>query len=139
MSRWGSTVHGTTFGGNPISCAAAVATIETIREEGLLDKAKRSGDHLLSRLRDLKAKYSVIGDVRGVGLMMGMEFVMPGTDREPNSAAAKKVLNESLSRGLLMYPCGLRGQVIRLAPPLTVSADQIDQAVKILDQSLATI
>lgn len=137
MSRWTPTVHGTTFGGNPVSCAAAIATIDTIRSEGLRENAKRNGDYLLGRLKELKAKYRVIGDVRGVGLMIGMELIVPGTDREPNSAAAKKVLNESLSRGLLMYPCGQHGQVIRLAPPLIVTRDQIDEAVNILDQSLA--
>ncbi len=139
MSRWSPTVHGTTFGGNPVSCAAALATIETIREEGLLDNAKRNGKHLLGRLNELKTKYRVIGDVRGVGLMIGVELIVPGADREPNTAAPKKVLNEALARGLLMYPCGMRGQVIRLAPPLNVTRDQIDEAITILDQSLATV
>jgi len=139
MSRWSPTVHGTTFGGNPVSCAAAIATIETIRDEGLLDKAKENGAYLLDRLRELQAKHEVIGNVRGVGLMIGMELIVPGTDREPNTDAAKKVLSEALSRGLLMYPCGMRSQVIRLAPPLTVTREQIDQAISILDQSLSTI
>jgi len=139
MSRWTPTVHGTTFGGNPISCAAALATIETIRKEGLLKKARESGDYLLSRLRELQAKYEVIGDVRGVGLMIGMELIVPGSDREPNPAAAKKVLNEALSRGMLMYPCGIRSQVIRVAPPLNITREQIDEGLRILDQSLATV
>jgi 4-aminobutyrate aminotransferase len=139
MSRWTPTVHGTTFGGNPISCAAALATIEVIREEGLLENAKRNGAYLLDRLGDLKAKYPVIGDVRGVGLMTCFELIVPGTDREPNPVAAKKILNESLTRGLLMYPCGLRGQTIRLAPPLNVTREQIDEVTKILDESVATI
>lgn len=139
MSRWTPTVHGTTFGGNPVSCAAAIATIETIRDEGLLDKAKKNGEYLLSRLRDLKKKHPAIGDVRGIGLMIGMELTVPGTDREPNTNAAKKVLNEALARGLLMYPCGMRNQVIRLAPPLNVTREQIDEAMEILHQSFATI
>lgn len=136
MSRWTPTVHGTTFGGNPISCAAAIATIETIRDEGLLRNTKENGAYLLHRLKELQAKHEAVGNVRGVGFMIGMELIVPGTDREPNADAAKKVLNEALSRGLLMYPCGMQGQVIRLAPPLTVTRGQIDQAVKILDQSL---
>lgn len=138
MSRWSPTVHGTTFGGNPISCAAAIATIDTIRDESLLNNAKRNGAYLLGRLKDLKTKYRVIGDVRGIGFMIGMELIVPGTDREPNSVVAKKILNESLSRGLLMYPCGQHGQVIRVAPPLIVTRDQIDEAVSILEQSLAS-
>ena len=137
MSRWEPTVHGTTFGGNPVSCAAAVATIDTIRDEGLLQNAKKSGEYLLSRLKELKAKHKMIGDARGLGLMTAIEFIVPGTDREPNSAAAKKFLNECLSRGLLMYPCGLYGHVVRLAPPLNVTRQQIDEAMSIADQSLA--
>ena len=139
MSRWEPTVHGTTFGGNPISCAAAIATIDTIRDEGLLQNAKEKGEYLIKRLRELKTKHEVIGDARGLGLMTAIEFIHPGTDREANAAAAKKVLTESLVRGLLMYPCGLHGQAIRLAPPLTVTQEQIDEAMKILDQSLNAI
>jgi 4-aminobutyrate aminotransferase len=139
MSRWEPSVHGTTFGGNPISCAAAIATIETIRDEGLLDNAKRSGHYLLEQLKKLKNKYSVIGDARGLGLMTAIEFSMPRTDREPNAPAAKKVLNEALSRGLLMYPCGLRSHTIRICPPLNVTREQIDIAMQILDDSLATL
>lgn len=139
MSRWEPTVHGTTFGGNPISCAAAVATIETIRDEGLLQNAKENGEYLLRRLKELKTKYSVIGDARGLGLMTAIEFIVPGTDCQPNAAAAKKFLSESLSRGMLMYPCGLYGHVVRVAPPLTVTREQIDQAIDIADQSLKNI
>lgn len=139
MSRWEPTVHGTTFGGNPVSCAAAVATIETIRDEGLLENAKKNGEYLLSRLKELKMKYRVIGDARGLGLMTAIEFIVPGRDREPNGAAAKKFLTECLSRGLLMYPCGLYGHVIRLAPPLNVTRQQIDEAMSIADQSLNTL
>jgi 4-aminobutyrate aminotransferase len=139
MSRWEPTVHGTTFGGNPVSCAAAVATIDTIRDEGLVQNSKENGEYLLRRLRELKAKYSVIGDARGMGLMTAIEFIVPGTDRQPNPAAAKKFLSESLSRGVLMYPCGLYGHVARVAPPLIVTREQIDQAINIADQSLRNL
>jgi len=139
MSRWDPTVHGTTFGGNPISCAAAVATIDTIRDENLLQNAKENGEYLLSRLKELKTKYTVIGDARGLGLMTAIEFIVPGTDRQPNGAAAKKFMNESLTKGLLMYPCGLYGHVVRVAPPLIVTRAQIDQALDIADQSLKSI
>jgi 4-aminobutyrate aminotransferase len=136
MSRWEPTVHGTTFGGNPISCAAAIETIEIIRDEGLLENTKKNGEYLQTKLRGLKSKYPVIGDARGIGLMTAIEFIVPGTDRQPNDAAAKKFLNECLSRGLLMYPCGLYGHAVRLAPPLNVTRDQIDEAMNIADQSL---
>jgi 4-aminobutyrate aminotransferase len=139
MSKWEPTVHGTTFGGNPISCAAAIATIETIKDEGLLENAKSSGAYLLSQLKRLKEKYPVIGDARGLGLMTAIEFSLPGTDREPNPTAAKQVLNEALSRSLLMYPCGLRSHTIRLCPPLNVTREEIDRAMQTLGDSLATI
>lgn len=136
MSRWEPTVHGTTFGGNPVSCAASVATIETIRREGLLQNARENGKYLLNRLKELKESHRLIGDARGLGLMTAMEFIVPGSDREPNAAAAKSFLNESLSRGMLMYPCGSAGHAVRLAPPLNVTRDQIDEAMKIADESL---
>jgi 4-aminobutyrate aminotransferase len=139
MSKWEPTVHGTTFGGNPISCAAAIATIETIKDEGLLENAKNNGAYLLDQLKRLKDKYPVIGDARGLGLMTAIEFSLPGTDREPNPAAAKQVLNEALSRSLLMYPCGLRSHTIRLCPPLNVTREEIDRAIQIVDDSLATL
>ena len=139
MSHWEPTVHGTTFGGNPVSCAASVATIETIRKEDLLQKAKENGKYLMNRLKELMTKHQVIGDARGVGLMTAIEFIVPHTDREPNSPAAKKFLNESLSRGVLMYPCGSHGHTVRLAPPLTVTHEQIDEAMNVTNQSLNTI
>lgn len=139
MSRWEPTVHGTTFGGNPISCAAAVATIEAIRDERLRENAKANGQHLLNRLKEFKSKYPVIGHVRGLGLMAALEMSKPGTDREPDAPTAKKVLAEALARRLLLYPCGLRSHTIRLAPPLIVTHEQIDYAMDILDQSLATV
>lgn len=139
MSRWEPTVHGTTFGGNPVSCAAAVATIKTIRDEGLLQNARKEGEYLLGRLKELKANHEVIGDARGIGLMTAIEFIVPGNDREANGKAAKKFLVECLSRGMLMYPCGLYSHVVRLAPPLNVTREQIDEAIKIADQSLKAI
>src|SRR5208282_4979746 len=136
MSRWESAVHGTTFGGNPISCAAATATIEIIREEQLLENAKKNGAYLLDRLQDLKKKYPIIGDARGIGLMAAIELTVPETRRGSNATTAKKVLTKALAKGLLMYPCGLQGQTIRLIPPLIVTRAQIDQAITILSQSL---
>jgi 4-aminobutyrate aminotransferase len=137
MKKWDPTVHGTTFGGNPVSCAAANATIDVIREEGVLENTKRSGNRLIRNLRAFQKIHPVIGDVRGVGLMIGMELVIPGTDRQLNPDAAKKVLTESLQRGLLLYPAGLRGHVIRLAPPLIVNDEQIDEATSILGAALS--
>jgi len=139
MKKWDSTVHGTTFGGNPVSCAAANATIDIIRDEGMLANAKKSGSRLIQNLRDLQKKHPVIGDVRGVGLMIGMELILPGSNREPNPDAAKKVLTESLKQGLLLYPAGLRGHVIRFAPPLIVTEQQVDEGTRIVDKALSVV
>ena len=139
MSRWEPTVHGTTFGGNPISCAAAIATIETIKREGLLQNAKETGKHLLNRLKELKTAHPTVGDARGLGLMTAIEFIIPGSDRHPNAATAKAFLNEALSRGVLMYPCGMHGNAVRVAPPLNVTLKQIDEATNIMGESLSKI
>jgi len=138
MSQWPAGSHGTTFGGNPIACAAGLAVLDIIREENLLENCRVMGARLLQGFQALQAKYPVIGDVRGVGLMIAMELVQPGT-KEPNGKAAMAVLEGCLERGLLGYMAGLKGQVIRLIPPLIVTGEQVDEALAILDQSLAAI
>lgn len=137
MSQWLPGAHGTTFGGNPISCAAALAVLEVIREENLLENCRRMGKYLLDGLKQLQKRYSVIGDARGLGLMAAIEMVIPGGGKQPNSDAAMAVLNNCLERGLLGYMAGLYGQVVRFIPPLNVTQAQIDEALNILDISLA--
>ena len=131
MSQWGAASHGTTFGGSPVSCAAALATLEVIRDEGLLENARVQGDYLLSALRELKAESPIIGDVRGVGLMIAAEFIVPGNDKKPNGDATASILKRALAGGLFMYPCGHWGQTIRLIPPLTITRDQADEGLGI--------
>jgi 4-aminobutyrate aminotransferase len=137
LEGWGAASHGTTFGGHPVSCAAALATLEVMREEGLPDKARSQGGYLLERLRELQQKHEFIGDVRGLGLMIGVEFVTPGGGREPAPGVARRVLDRALADGLLLYPCGRLGQVIRLSPPLSVTRPEIDEALDILGRALA--
>ena len=139
MSRWSPGAHGTTYGGNPIACAAALAVLEVIKEEDLLENCRRMGKRLLEGFRRLKEKHARIGEVRGLGLMVAMEFVHPGADKTPDGSAAFKVLNNALERGLLVYMAGLHGQVVRLIPPLNVTADQVDEALQILGASLAAL
>ena len=131
MSQWGAASHGTTFGGSPVSCAAALATLEVIRDEGLLENARVQRDYLLSALRELKAESPIIGDVRGVGLMIAAEFIVPGNDKKPNGDATASILKRALAGGLFMYPCGHWGQTIRLIPPLTITRDQVDEGLGI--------
>lgn len=126
-----------TFGGNPVSCAAALATIEVIETENLMHNAKVVGDYLRSRLEELKEKYPVIGDVRGMGLMQAIECV--AENKAPHPKAALKVLEETKKRGRLIGIGGLYGNVIRISPPLIVTKDQIDELVAALDAAFATV
>ena len=137
MSQWLPGSHGSTFGGNPIACAAALATLNIIREEKLLENCRKMGVRLLEGFRVLQDKYHIIGDVRGLGLMVGMEFILPGQGKTPNPEAAAAVLENSLERGLLAYMAGLHGQVVRIMPPLNVTRAQVDEALTIFEDSLA--
>lgn len=139
MKKWKPGAHSTTFGGNPVACAAGVATLEVIRDENLLDNCRQMGARLLAGVQQLQARYPIIGDVRGLGLMIGLEFVQPGPDRQPNPQAVTRLLDECLKRGLLLYMAGLHNHVIRIFPPLIVTAAQIDEALQIMDESLAVM
>ncbi len=136
MSRWGAASHGTTYGGNPIACAAALATLDVIREEGLLANAKRQGGYMLEALHDLQAESPLIGEVRGLGLMIAVEFIKPETDKEPNTEAVRRILDRCLEDGLLMYPCGHWTQTIRLIPPLTITRRQVDEGLDIFRRAV---
>ena len=126
-----------TFGGNPVTCAAAHATIEVIEEENLVENARVMGDRLRDGLNALKDKYPVIGDVRGMGLMQGMELV--GEKKTPDVESTKRVMELTKIHGLLVGKGGTYGNVLRVAPPLNTNKDQIDQALKVLDQSFGQL
>jgi 4-aminobutyrate aminotransferase len=137
MARWVPGSHGGTYGGNAVACAAAVATINAIRDEGLLDNAQRQGERLLAHLRALQAEFPVIGDVRGVGLMIATEFT--AADGSPATAVARAVQRECLQRHLLLLTCGPYDQVIRWIPPLVVTAEEVEEAVGIFRQALREV
>jgi 4-aminobutyrate aminotransferase-like enzyme len=128
-----------TFGGNPVSCAAANATIATIREEHLVENAAAMGAVLREGLDALKAKHRIVGDVRGRGLMQGVELVRdePRGDRTPDLEVTLRVFEETKKRGLLIGRGGLHGNVLRVAPALVVTRRDVDDALAILDESLA--
>ncbi len=128
-----------TFGGNPVSTAASLATIETIEDEAPPYATAILGDQLRLGLERLGEKYPLIGDVRGKGLMQGIEFVLDRKTKEPAPQAVGQLFEETRARGLLIGKGGLYGNVIRIAPPLTASADQIDEALEILDHALAAV
>ncbi|HEV3358877.1 MAG TPA: aspartate aminotransferase family protein [Pseudonocardiaceae bacterium] len=125
-----------TFGGNPVSTAGAVATLDYILSHDLQANAAKLGTRLLAALRALAEQYPVVGDVRGKGLMIGVELVNP--DGTPNPTAAALVLNKARENGLLIGKGGLHGNVLRLAPPLTLTEDEADEALQKLTEAIAT-
>ncbi|HET89587.1 MAG TPA: aminotransferase class III-fold pyridoxal phosphate-dependent enzyme [Chloroflexi bacterium] len=135
MDRWIPGTHGGTYGGNAVACAAAVATVRVIREEGLLENARQRGAELLERLRTLQRQFPVIGDVRGLGLMIGVEFT--AADGSPASDLVKAVVQGCLERQLMLLTCGPWGNTVRWIPPLIVSSEQIETGLGIFQHVLA--
>ena len=134
MSAWHSGEHGTTFGGNALACAAAVAVIETLRRDRLPERAAVLGARVMERARGWQAARRRLGDVRGRGLMIGLEM-MNGGRSDPGYT--KRVQRAALERGLLILNCGVDENVIRLIPPLTMTDSELDQGLDILEASLA--
>jgi alanine-glyoxylate transaminase / (R)-3-amino-2-methylpropionate-pyruvate transaminase len=130
-----------TFGGNAVSCVAALATIDVLRDEALVENAAAMGTVLREGLDALKGRYPVIGDVRGRGLMLGVELVRDekAGDRTPAPDTTLAVLEETRKRGLLVGRGGVYGNVLRVAPPLVVSKRDADDAIRILDESFAAL
>lgn len=128
--------HGGTYGGNAVACAAAAASIKVYREENLLQNAAKLGEKLLGRLKGFKAKYPSIGDVRGLGLMAGVEFVKPG-GKIPDKEKAMAVRNACLGNGMLILTCGTYDNIIRWIPPLIINEDQLEEGLQIFEQALA--
>lgn len=135
MVRWPTGSHGGTYGGNAVACAAAAATIEVIREEKLAERAATLGQLLLNGLRALQPRYPAMGEVRGVGLMVGVEFSR-GVSRIPDGATAKTVQKACLDQGLLLLTCGSHDHTIRFMPPLIVTEAQIEEALSIFEKAL---
>jgi 4-aminobutyrate aminotransferase len=134
MEKWHAGSHGGTYGGNAVACAAAVATIAAIREDGMVENAAKLGGILACELMGVKNRNPSIGDVRGLGLMVGVELV--GQGGAPDGALAKNVLAGCRERGLLLLNCGPYDNVVRFIPPLVVDEHQIRQAVRIFEESL---
>ena len=132
---------GGTFGGNPVSCAAALGAIATIEEENLVARAQHVGKVLSDGLRALQAKYPVIAEVRGRGAMLAIELVVPGSKGglEPDSAAVAKVLKHCTANGVFILSAGTYGNVIRFLPPLVISDELIADALAVLDAGFATL
>lgn len=134
MEKWARGAHGNTFGGNPVCCAAALATIDIVAGE-YLHNAAEQGEYLIGRLRALQQRFECIGEVRGRGLMIGVELVGSRAERTPAPELVARVLERAFRNGLLLLSCGQ--STLRLMPPLMVSREHADEALAILEASLA--
>ncbi len=133
ITTWENGSHGSTFGGNPVCIAAALATLDLV-EGGLMANAATRGAELMTGLRSLQAKHACIGDVRGQGLMIGIDFVKDRATRVPDKVMVHNVERRAFQRGLLTLSCG--ASTLRLAPPLTIDAGDVTIALDILDQTI---
>ncbi len=128
---WPGGSHASTFGGNPLACAAAAAVLETVKEERLLDNAFRQGSYALKRLKEFEERNDLVGEVRGKGLMIGVELVKDKETKEPASQKAAEVISRSWKRGVAVVTCGV--STLRIAPPLTIQKETLDAALDIVE------
>ena len=139
LGAWAPGAHGGTYGGNVVCCAAANATLDVIGEERLVENAATRGRQLLDGLRPLADRHPAVGDVRGLGCMVALELVRADAadPRRPDPDLARRILAEALARRLLLLSAGTWGQVVRIIPPLVTTAEEVDLAVGIIDESVA--
>lgn len=133
LMDWPSGAHGNTYGGNPISCAAALETIRLI-EEGFMSNAAETGQHALDALEEIMPRHPSIGHVRGKGLMIGVEFVQDRQTRVPARDLRDQIVHMAFQRGLLTLGCG--ESVIRIAPPLNITRELVDEGLQILEEAI---
>jgi 4-aminobutyrate aminotransferase len=133
MEKWTRGAHGNTFGGNPLCCAAALATLDLVEREYAANAAA-VGEHFMGRLREMQGRHDVIGDVRGKGLMIGMEMVKDRASRAPARDLCDAVIHRAFQNGLILLTCGV--STVRFMPPLLVTKAEVDEAVTLLEASL---
>jgi 4-aminobutyrate aminotransferase len=134
MEQWKRGAHGNTYGGNPITCAAAIATLDLVANE-FMANAARTGEYFMYRLRELQRDFPCIGEVRGKGLMIGMELIENDAARTPARTLCDRLVTRAFHNGLLLLTCGV--STVRFMPPLSVSVAEIDEGIGLLRGSLA--
>ena len=139
QEKWGIGAHGTTFGGNPVSCAAGIAVLRTIEEQGLVANAAARGSELIAGLTRIKAADTRIGDVRGLGLMVGVEFVKDRATRDPDGETCDAMVQACADQGLLVLNCGTHHNVVRFLPPIDVTAEEISTGLSLFAAALRTV
>ena len=139
MDAPGPGMLGGTYAGNPLSCAAGIATIDYIKKEQLPERAGEIGAKVVERLKAMQEKYALIGDIRSLGAMIGIELVKDRESKEPAKEETSQIVQECLSQGLIIIGAGIFGNVIRMLMPLVITDDQLAQALGILDNAFAKI
>ncbi len=134
---WVPGSHASTFGGNPVCIAAALATLDVIEKEGLVRNSQEVGDHMLKRMAGWPKKHKIVGDVRGRGLMIGVDIVKDQATREHGNSERDRIVEEAFERGILFLGCG--PSTVRIAPPLIVTKDEADVAMDALEESIAAV
>jgi 4-aminobutyrate aminotransferase-like enzyme len=134
MRAWHPGDHGTTFGGNPVACAAAVATVKVLQADRIPQRAGVLGERVLARLRAFAAGVPVLAEVRGLGLMIGLEFLH--ADGTPAADVVTAVRNHALREDVLLLSCGSDENVIRLAPPLTIPEAELERGLDVLERGI---
>jgi 4-aminobutyrate aminotransferase-like enzyme len=131
--------HLSTFGGNPVCCAAGTANVEVLLEERLPQRSRELGAWAMDRLREMAQRHPLVGEVRGAGLMIGLELVRDRDTKEPAPAEAAQVRRLCREEGVLLGVGGPNGNVVRVQPPLVIEQEQLDRALTVLDRALATV
>jgi alanine-glyoxylate transaminase/(R)-3-amino-2-methylpropionate-pyruvate transaminase len=128
-----------TYGSNPMSCAAGRAVLRAIREDNTLQNAKETGGYLKENLQQLQTKHDIIGDIRGKGLMIGVELVKDRTTKEPAGEEAGRVVEFARDNGVIIGKGGAMGNMLRMNPPLCIQKEDVDVVIEVVDRSMAQL
>jgi 4-aminobutyrate aminotransferase len=136
MQKWSRGAHGNTYGGNPICCAAALATLDLV-EQSYMANAAKVGEYFKGKLRPLAGKYGIVGEIRGKGLMIGMELITDAVSRAPAKELCDAIITRAYHNGLILLSCGQ--STVRFMPPLMIREADVDEAVALLDVSIGEV
>jgi len=137
LMDWEGGSHASTFGGNPVSCVAALALIDAIKEEKLLENATKQGNYIMKRLENLKDECEIVGDVRGKGLMIGAEIVENKKTKKPVKEKASEIMMRCWKRGVAVITCGV--STLRVAPPIIITRELVDAAMDIVEDVIKEV
>jgi len=136
VMTWKPGTHASTYGGGPIACASAIATLEVVENENLLERATETGDYIVDRLLEMQERHHTIGDVRGRGLMIGVEFVKDRETKERYGELRHTIAQKSFESGVLVLPCG--ANTIRFTPPLNISRELVDEGLALFEDAITS-